>query len=105
MNDMEMTRRVAVKLDLPNISAFAGSVTYLNANSGWPRVYDPLHNDSQALALVKRFHMSVTCHQDDIGGYDYCATCGPHQAFVAHDLNRAIVQCAVKLFEDEKIAA
>jgi hypothetical protein len=61
-----------------------------------PQVYDPLHDDAQAMALVKKFHLETRWYEDEsawgvfagnekVGCYQY------------KDLNRAICECVARL--------
>jgi len=60
-----------------------------------PQVYDPLHDDAQAMALVKKFRL-------DVYGYpSYWAALHDdgteHARADNQDLNRAIVECVAKM--------
>lgn len=55
--------------------------------------FDPLHDDAQCFALVKRFRIAIG--NDDDAWYatpDY-----PHEEAESHDLNRAIVECVARM--------
>ncbi len=54
--------------------------------------YDPLHDDAQEMALVKRFWIAVYRYQSD-------GWCAEHRGTYAdnRDLNRAIVECVAKM--------
>src|SRR5258708_3361687 len=105
MTDLDMTHLCAVKMNLPNIEAGASVVFYTNAMSGWPRAYDPLHDDGQMTGLVKAFGLSVLCYTDDIGGKEWIVSQGTQALIADYNLNRAVVKCVMELFGDKKLAA
>ena len=60
--------------------------------------YDPLHDDAQAMALVKKLKISVAYLQDYVSG-DFFWYCN-HQMNSqtrSPDLNRAICECVAKM--------
>ena len=63
--------------------------------------YDPLHDDAQAMALVKRFCMTIDRPDDD---GDWGATVWRSEddpvCACRKDLNRAIVECVAKMRRD-----
>jgi predicted NAD/FAD-dependent oxidoreductase len=60
--------------------------------------YDPLHDDAQAMALVKRFRLNVTVSGDTYWDVDNDDGSGRRFAdAMQHDLNRAIVECVAKM--------
>ena len=90
MNDLEMTKLCAeaMNLDVRVCEQFE---------------YDPLHDDAQAMALVKKFCLDIECHArnpiwtvifDDNEHYSKVRECP--------DLNRAIVECVAKLKANHK---
>lgn len=70
-------------------------------DSGGESVYDPLHDDAQAMALVKRFKLECYCEteQDDLW------IVAPSTVLLSHlghdaqntDLNRAICECVANM--------
>ncbi len=61
----------------------------------WILRYEPLTNDAQAMALVKKMELLVSpC--DEPGQPWWIATAADAQG-LGHDLNRAIVECVAKL--------
>ena len=101
MTDLEMTRLCAEALDLLVEYDHSG-VRLLVGNDvgGYNRYdYDPLHNDTQAMALVKSYSLKI--YQRDDGSGDPHAlwdVCGPDENWgaVSDNLNRAIVECCAK---------
>ena len=61
--------------------------------------YTPLHDDAQAMALVKRFGLNITGHSIDDGSTEPWCVWLPRSlggVVEAEDLNRAICECAAK---------
>ena len=96
MTDLEITKLCAqaMGLSLENDADSRMSRDMLMFYEGKTyHVYDPLHDDAQAMALVKKLHMTIvwgdhvengpTWYVDDDG--------------VNADLNRAIVECVAKM--------
>ena len=85
MTDVEMVKRCA------------GAMGYM-ADVDWvePK-YDPLHNDAQAMALVKKFRLDIERCDDG----EFMVTWGEKLGnFVkSPDLNRAIVECVANMGE------
>lgn len=67
--------------------------------SGGESVYDPLHDDAQAMALVKKLGISV--RQTDPDMWDAWIPLEPADGTDA-SLNRAIVKCVARLIETPK---
>ena len=64
--------------------------------------YDPLHDNAQAMALVKKFDLNISACR----GQPYSVW--PHALgeTVSKDLNRAICECVAKMqFAKQKVAA
>ena len=63
--------------------------------SSYTVVYDPLNDDAQAMALVKKFGIEIHCRTDRNGWY---AGIYWENGMVSHsDLNRAICETVAKL--------
>lgn len=65
---------------------------------------DPLHDDAQAMALVKKFHISIGAPFPDtpqweceIGGRFLPSGIKPFYGWATKDLNRAIVMSVAKM--------
>jgi len=104
MTDLEMTKRCAEKMGMKPDGLATKSVAYkvshcsilaINDRSGHT-VYDPLHDDAQAMALVKRFNICI-----DQGRHDHCGASirimNTIYSATSPDLNRAIVECVAKM--------
>ena len=64
--------------------------------------YDPLHDDAQAMALVKEFKIGIDCGRD--GGDMSAASLvvnGVMYVRHAEDLNRAICECVAKMQQEK----
>ena len=63
--------------------------------------YDPLNDDKQAMALVKRFQMDIQRYlalsEESRGHWEVVATIAGWDKTVSEDLNRAIVECIAKV--------
>ena len=92
MTDLELTKRCAEAMGLNyNISGEYISIAPSGEGAKFWR-YDPLHDDAQAMALVKKFRLesSFGIEWTVIGG-------DPVARAQNQDLNRAIVLCVSSL--------
>jgi len=121
MTDLEMTKLCAQAMELQNILSQrteifgnikkyttetldqSDCITY-EANGCAPLIYDPLHNDAQAMALVKKFELAVWGHAHVAGEWKFHAECnytggGEDTLGLGHGLthNYAIVECVAKM--------
>ena len=90
MTDLEITRLCAEAIGPDCIG---------NSENDW-HLYDPLHDDAQAMALVKRFQLYMAVQTDRKGDY-WSVTAGrvskhPHESCQT-DLNRAICECVATM--------
>jgi hypothetical protein len=94
MTDLEMIKKCAEKMGLDLGPEWDQGFVMLGGHSGKPMtLYDPLHDDAQAMALVKKFYLAIcrntpywdVRHVD--GDEPGCDT----------NLNRAIVECVSRL--------
>ena len=104
MTDLEMTRLCAeaMKYEVFSTYVFADPAKspHPNARCIWVREfhdpYDPLHDDPQAMELVKRFprdcFLAFGAHCDEVGWEP-----------LGLSLNRAIVECVAKLQSSKKM--
>ena len=98
MTDLEMIKRCAEKMNL-----YYGKEADQFTFDEWMQLkeYDPLNDDAQAMALVKKFELicdpqygtewRVWCHSARTKNMDYVPP-----AF-NKDLNRAIVECVARM--------
>lgn len=93
MSDLEMVRACAIAIG----EQIRDDLSYLLYwhNSGW-QMYDPLHDDGQAMALVKRFRLCIDPDREDSPGWGVISL-DVDAGASGKDLNRAIVQCVAHL--------
>lgn len=100
MTDLEMTKLCAEEMGLnweaeqKRIAARDGK--WLNGYE--TPLYDPLHDDAQAMALVKQFDLNL---QPDHEGWCVSDYTGDKVKTRNANLNRAIVECVAKIREAE----
>jgi hypothetical protein len=92
MTDLEITKLCAAAMGLDIIQC-ADASFYCDALLGG---YDPLHDDAQMVALVKKLKLNTS--YDD---YSKVWDCTPSNDSEPHtenkDLNRAVVECGAKM--------
>ena len=101
MTDLEMTRLCAEAMAM-NVreSYWAGVGAKVLETDEWMdgadhyRRYDPLHDDAQVMALVKKFKLQVLPNPAHGGWWIAVAN---KDANGNDDLNRAIVECVAKM--------
>jgi len=64
-----------------------------------PPMYDPLHDDAQAMALVKKFDISISRGGQATESPWWRATIHLRRGCSDKDLNRAICECVAKMQE------
>lgn len=92
MTDLEITKRCAIAMfGTMDIDKPRGRNTtaYVRVDG---RIFNPLHDDAQAMALVKAMPLIVVPRLD---GWEVLGD-APHQA-KHENLNRAICECVAKL--------
>lgn len=60
-------------------------------------IYDPLHDDEQAMALVKKFRLDIDSGFDSSDEGEGWTVCGTGAVVKNADLNRAICECVASL--------
>lgn len=100
MTDLEITRLcgLAMGLDLVQRNARRGDGYW---SMELLKVYDPLHDDAQAMAMVKKFNLVIERERDSRYFGVTLFTPGnkahPQVVRAADDLNRAICECVAKM--------
>ena len=98
MTDLEITKLCAEAMGITICEETRGPLT-----GKWFRCddydfydeYKPLHDDAQAMALVKKFRLTVATER---GSSRWMVGPPPHQYESAdNDLNRAICECVAKM--------
>ena len=101
MTDMEMTRLCATAMGYAKYQwQTSGIISGSNIPIGLPDgiiQFDPLHEDAQAMAIVKKFNLWIRC---DRGRWSVCNADNELEIYdhkgswFRNDLNRAIVEWA-----------
>jgi len=101
MTDLEMTRLCAEAMEpeftgVGSSSIWGYSTYWINGEITKERfvrnTYDPLHDDAQAMALVKKFDGVMLRNENNM----YICYLGPQKGR-SDNLNRAIVECVAKM--------
>ena len=88
MTDLELIKRCAEKMGLDVIQCPDFEGWWFNGRND--EEYNPLTDDAQAMALVKRFRLDIASGSKS--ATLWAVMLGANQC-VDHDLNRAIVRC------------
>lgn len=93
MIDLEIIKRCAEKMGYITAPDRGGNFVLVNSLG-----YDPLHDDAQAMALVKKFRLGIyfSADDDEWGCYKFHEY-GNDPDVSSKDLNRAICECVTKL--------
>jgi hypothetical protein len=101
-DDLEMTKLCAVaiglEVELVTHRGRGGRTPYyrFDGTDSHRKIYDPLHNDAQAMALVKKFRLNIFPPATLPNWQIWIDT--SHDAGIENpDLNRAIVECVAKM--------
>lgn len=95
MDDLAITLWCAKALELDDVKVLDHLVTYHIAGP-YRREFNPLGNDEDAMALVKKFRLPIDTSADDTWIVD-SGWNEPHTQITATDLNRAICECVAKM--------
>ena len=98
MTDPEMTKLCAEAMGYPLVEV-DGLRVWCGINFAHD-IFDPLHDDAQAMALVKKFGMNLCKNREETQWY---ASIRGGSAWDA-DLNRAIVKCVAKMQSGKALA-
>ena len=99
MTDLEMTRLCAEAMGLFGTIAPNGQTVWQRNST---KRYDPLHDNAQAMALVKKFGVSIghngrTPRVYQVEWWASGQSLYPSCDAEGEDLNRAIVECVAKM--------
>ena len=102
MTDLEMTRLCAEAMGLhpsPYGEDRLEVVTWHGPDGEHPtyRIYEPLNDDAQAMALVKKFVLHIEWLATKDWAVDYGSRANPQHIACNPDLSRAIVECVAKM--------
>jgi len=78
--------------------AISGSKRYdwQHENGGWTCNYDPLHDDAQCFALVKKFQLDLGWYTDGTAGVNFFSH-ESHPWLRGTDLNRLVCECVAQI--------
>ena len=100
MTDLEITKLCAEAMGHTPVSGTdgIGNVMIWTHTGKTPttigaQIYDPLHDDAQAMVLVKKYQLHITPPEES----DEWIVTGVSRFSGSHDLNRAICECAAKM--------
>jgi hypothetical protein len=94
MTDLELVRACAEAMGHTDITHYTGRI-YARDSEGL-RVFDPIHDDAQAMALLKRFPIAISV----LRGGGWTLACDATGAWASYtDLNRGICECVAKMWE------
>lgn len=102
MDDLELTRKCAEMMGLKyhtdeDPDVWHGAICTYNAGSNmWTDSYNPLINDAQCFALVKKFQLTIYWIPDAEGGWSVRNEYGKEYADNV-DLNRAVCECVAQM--------
>ena len=94
MTDLEITRLCAEAMGLTQVNRYQ----FKNAH-GQQAEFTPLHDDAQAMALVKKFHLHIgkTLRTPDDPFGQWVVSKTSKADATGKDLNRAICECVAKM--------
>ena len=97
MTDLEITRLCAEAMDFGAELSHGVFAIYEKAPGGKmiQHIFNPLQDDAQAMALMKRFSLSVWGNKNSAGEWRYHAEFGHEPTALGHGdtYNRAICDC------------
>ena len=105
MTDLEITRLCAEAMGvkfkilraISNSECFNEDSLLLTEGHPYPHAYNPLHDDAQAMALVKKMKLDVNVYPLT-GGWEVSGNLGNAiLPIVDSNLNRAICECVAKM--------
>ena len=104
MTDLEITKLCADAMGL-EVAEQLGMMMSLNTQYEIA-IYDPLHNDAQVMALVKKFNLEIFYEKEHPDDPWLVNCCKYHAAKYSDsvmanslDLNRAICECVAKMMQ------
>ena len=71
--------------------------TNLIVQGRWARQFDPLHDDAQAMALLKKFHLRVVRTRGIPEQWGVYSKTNFGDTVIGDDLNRAICECVASM--------
>lgn len=105
MTDLEMLKLCAAAMG-ETVKEFDGNLFFtgpLYDSVQHNSTYNPLENDKQAMALIKKFEMHVSRNPETWWCMTTSPLSDPFDGPDHTDLNRAIVECVANLWKDRAI--
>lgn len=103
MTDLEIVKKCAERMGIAIMEPLAVQQAFgcdgFVTEDNWEIKYDPLHNDAQAMAMVKKFGLGIYFEPDGWGCFKFKEG-GPNPDIFNKDLNRAICECVANLPEE-----
>jgi hypothetical protein len=93
MTDLEMIKKCAEKMGVDAVELNGRLAIPYEHITDVQTYYDPIHDDAQAMALVKKFVILIGVHS----GYWTAFIPSVGRSIHNKDLNRAIVECVAKM--------
>src|SRR5258708_26559145 len=97
MNDLEMIKLCSKAMEIDAAQDFPTGALWIKKTkvSAHRDEYDPLHDDAQAMEMVKRLQLQVGWHSDtgEEEGNWYASESTSNWAYSKESLNRAICAC------------
>jgi hypothetical protein len=102
MTDLELTRLCAEAMGLTVRESASKTALHLQADPAQllnAIFYDPLNDDEQAMALLKKVRLGVQVYEGGwlAWGYDSPESDSPIRIKKTESLNRAIVECCARI--------
>ena len=95
MTDLEMTKLCAEAMGFYITKPCPSEHAWLTTETLGNSYYNPLHDDAQAMALVKKFQALGMRITGSPASWHVAMNVG--ETIVSHDLNRAICQCVARI--------
>lgn len=102
MSDLEITKLCAEAMGIDFSSGFASVIC--EECDEYAMNYDPLLNDAQAMALVKKFGINIWLAKTKDAGWrasPYIFGNMKNRGVINENLNRAICECVAKMQKDK----
>ena len=98
MTDLELIKKCAEKMGYEQTpESFEAENWYYDGDEFKLFHYDPLHNDAQAMALVKKFSLHINRWSVE-DGHDWEVSLPDENYYINNkNLNRAVCKCVAKM--------
>ena len=105
MTDLEITKLCAEAMGYQIRNDRSVGKDFVMVTGLFSGMWQPLHDDAQAMALVKRFYIEIECPSRSHGTWTASRSALPHPyaRITDSDLNRAICECVAKMQEAKNV--